>query len=209
MKQMKLIKVPRTFGIRFLTAALLVIGYWSLLIGNCSLAMAQVAIGSESVTEGALLDLSQGSGGLLLPRVQIDTISAGSPLLKPGMLVYNTGDNTVYTYTGSGDETGGEIVTAWAKGGASTASEIGLSNVDDTSDMDKPVSKATQDSLDLKANAADVYTQTNMDEFLALKANITDMNDSLALKAYITYVNEYLALKANITDMNDSLDLKE
>lgn len=37
--------------------------------------------------------------------------------------------------------------------------DVGLDNVDNTSDADKPVSTAQQAALDLKANAADVYTK--------------------------------------------------
>ena len=37
-----------------------------------------------------------------------------------------------------------------------TKSDVGLSNVDNTSDADKPISAATQSALDLKANDADI-----------------------------------------------------
>jgi hypothetical protein len=49
-----------------------------------------------------------------------------------------------------------------------TKSMVGLSNVDNTSDVDKPVSTATQTALDLKANSTDVTSS------LALKANINN-----------------------------------
>lgn len=39
-------------------------------------------------------------------------------------------------------------------------SDVGLSNVDNTSDINKPISTATQTALNLKANSADVYTKT-------------------------------------------------
>ena len=42
-------------------------------------------------------------------------------------------------------------------------SEVGLGNVDNTSDADKPVSNATQQALNLKANASDVYTKSETD----------------------------------------------
>jgi hypothetical protein len=45
-------------------------------------------------------------------------------------------------------------------------SDLGLSNVDNTSDANKPISSATQTALNLKAVAADVNTA------LALKANM-------------------------------------
>ena len=41
-----------------------------------------------------------------------------------------------------------------------TAEQVGLGNVDNTSDADKPVSTAQQAALDLKANATDVYTKS-------------------------------------------------
>jgi hypothetical protein len=50
-----------------------------------------------------------------------------------------------------------------------TKAMVGLGNVDNTSDIDKPISTATQAALDLKANATDVITA------LALKANATDV----------------------------------
>ena len=70
-----------------------------------------------------------------------------------------------------------------------TKAMVGLANVDNTSDINKPVSTATQAALDLKANATDVTTA------LALKANATDVTTALALKA-------------NATDVNTALDLK-
>ncbi|MDR0833311.1 MAG: Ig-like domain-containing protein [Candidatus Symbiothrix sp.] len=71
---------------------------------------AQVAIGSatDSITPGALLDLSQATdaGGLLLPQIEsADTLI--EELRKPGMLVYNKTDGKVYTYTGSFWSAGG------------------------------------------------------------------------------------------------------
>lgn len=42
------------------------------------------------------------------------------------------------------------------KAGAVTKADVGLSNVDNTSDTSKPISTATQAALDLKANASDV-----------------------------------------------------
>ncbi len=52
--------------------------------------------------------------------------------------------------------------------GGITKSMVGLANADNTSDVNKPISTATQTALDLKANTADVTTS------LALKANINN-----------------------------------
>jgi len=57
-----------------------------------------------------------------------------------------------------------------------TKAMVGLGNVDNTSDLDKPVSTATKTALDLKANTADVNIS------LALKANATDVTAGLATK---------------------------
>ena len=83
-----------------------------------------------------------------------------------------------------------------------TKAMVGLANADNTSDLDKPISTATQAALDLKANAADVTTS------LALKANTADVNTALALKANEADVTTSLALKANAADVTTALDLK-
>ena len=44
-----------------------------------------------------------------------------------------------------------------------TKDMIGLGNVDDTADADKPVSTATQNSLDAKADKANTYTKGDVD----------------------------------------------
>ena len=90
--------------------------------------------------------------------------------------------------------------------GATTAADaranLGLDQVNNTSDAAKPVSTATQTALNLKANASDVTSS------LALKANTADMTAALALKANTADVNAGLALKANATDVTSALDLK-
>jgi len=96
-----------------------------------------------------------------------------------------------------------------------TKAMVGLSNADNTSDIDKPISTATQAALDLKANATDVTTALNLkantadvNTALALKANAADVTTSLALKANATDVTTALALKANAADVTTALDLK-
>ncbi|MDR0834772.1 MAG: hypothetical protein LBN93_11450 [Candidatus Symbiothrix sp.] len=71
-----------------------------LVAGNWTQATAQIAVGSvnDSITPGALLDLSQGAGGLLLPKVTAEQMSDNPDLLQPGMMVFNTDDRKVYTY---------------------------------------------------------------------------------------------------------------
>jgi hypothetical protein len=80
--------------------------------------------------------------------------------------------------------------------------DIGLGNVDNTSDADKPISDAAQDALDDKADSAYV------DEVLDSKADITYVDAELAEKADITYVNAELAKKADVTYVNSELAKK-
>ncbi len=56
-----------------------------------------------------------------------------------------------------------------------SASKVGLGNVDNTSDVAKPISTATQTALDLKASIASVNLKANAID-LALKADISDVN---------------------------------
>ena len=55
-------------------------------------------------------------------------------------------------------------------------SSIGLSNVDNTSDLQKPISTTTQLALDTKANSSDV------NKALSLKINSDDLNNGLSTK---------------------------
>lgn len=59
-----------------------------------------------------------------------------------------------------------------------TATQLGLGNVNNTSDIDKPVSTAMQTALNTKANTTDVYSKNEVDTALGSKQNvITDLAD--------------------------------
>jgi hypothetical protein len=76
------------------------------------------------------------------------------------------------------DETGtGSLVLASSPTFTGTVAGIdktmvGLANVDNTTDALKPISTATQDALDLKANVADVTTTADLNTALDLKADL-------------------------------------
>lgn len=57
-----------------------------------------------------------------------------------------------------------------------TKSQVGLGNVDNTSDANKPVSTATQTALDLKADKSTTYTKTEVDTALSGKASLSGGN---------------------------------
>lgn len=57
-----------------------------------------------------------------------------------------------------------------------TKAQVGLGNVDNTSDLNKPISTATQTALDLKADKSTTYTKTETDTLLGAKQDtISDL----------------------------------
>ncbi len=96
---------------------------------------------------------------------------------------------------------GGVLGIAGGGTGATTVADarlnLGLDQVNNTSDAAKPVSTATQTALNLKANAADVTSG------LALKANTADMTAALAAKADTGTIKTFVVTQvaaANIPD---------
>jgi hypothetical protein len=89
-----------------------------------------------------------------------------------------------------------------------------LNNVNNTLDLNKPISTLTQTALDLKLNATDTskYTkQTYTDSALLTKLKISDtatMLSSRIARDTLSLSNR-INLKANISDVTTSLSLKE
>ena len=67
-----------------------------------------------------------------------------------------------------------------------TKAQVGLGNVDNTSDANKPISTATQAALNLKANSADVYNKSQVDTELAKKLDSTTASSTYATKTELT-----------------------
>ena len=77
---------------------------------------------------------------------------------------------------------------------AVTKAQVGLGNVDNTSDANKPISTATQTALDLKANQATTYTKTEVDDKLDDKLNVSTASSTYAT---ITNLNTHVNNKSN------------
>lgn len=71
-----------------------------------------------------------------------------------------------------------------------TKAQVGLGNVDNTTDLNKPVSIAQQNTLNTKADKVNTYTKAEVDTKLATKANTIDVNTKLATKADISYTDQ-------------------
>ena len=74
-----------------------------------------------------------------------------------------------------------------------TKTQIGLENVDNTSDLDKPISNATQSALDLKANSSDLsnyLTTSNAQNTYALKTDIENKVSSIQVTNILQITEE-------------------
>lgn len=93
---------------------------------------------------------------------------------------------------------------------ALTKSDLGLANVDNTGDINKPVSTATQIALDFKANlASPTFSGTvgGITKAMVGLGNVDNTTD--AAKPISTATQTALNLKANAADVTTSLTLKE
>jgi hypothetical protein len=108
---------------------------------------------------------------------------------------------------------------------AGLKTELTLNNVNNTTDLTKPISTLTQIALDLKLNAADTikYTkQTYSDSALLTKLKISDtaamlssriardtlsLSNRINIKVSTTDVTSGLALKENISNKSTAVDL--
>ena len=75
-----------------------------------------------------------------------------------------------------------------------TKAQVGLGNVDNTSDLNKPISTATQDALNLKADKSTTYTKTQVDDALDLKLDKTEASSTYAT---ITNLNAHTSNTSN------------
>ena len=112
-----------------------------------------------------------GSGGYTLPPATADTL--GGVMIWENINVSDSGTISVdlSAYLKS-DE-----ISDWAKAKskpAYTASEIGLGNVDNTADIDKPISTATQTALDGKADTGHTHTVSDITDMPAYLTQETD-----------------------------------
>ena len=127
--------------------------------------------------------------------------------------------NPYAIYAETAGKLSGTLGIAAGGTGATTAvaarTNLGLGNVDNTADVNKPISTATQSALATKANVDEVNTvlatKANANEVataLATKANASDVTTSLATKANASEVTTALATKANANEVSTALATK-
>lgn len=87
---------------------------------------------------------------------------------------------------------------------------VGLGNVNNTTDLDKPISTATQTALELKATNTDLTLKANTSD-LALKADITDLNlkAPIASPAFTGNVSGITPTMVGLENVNNTTDLSK
>ena len=105
---------------------------------------------------------------------------------RTGKIFYDKPINGIdeITNLGGGGGGGGAVDSVAGKTGAVTLdkADVGLDQVDNTSDADKPVSTATQTALDAKADTTALAAKADTTA-LAAKADTTTVNTALSTKA--------------------------
>lgn len=88
-----------------------------------------------------------------------------------------TGDGTVSSPMGvtPGTYADASHVSDTSNPHSVTASQVGLGNVDDTADLDKPISTATQAALDNKSNIGHGHTASDISDFDTEVSNNADV----------------------------------
>ncbi len=169
--------------------------------------MAQVKIGSNptNLNPNSVLEIESTNKGMLLPRLALTGTSSATPLNAhvAGMVVFNTattGDvfpgfyfNDGSKWVRTADETTKEptitagTLTQYWRGDKSwqtlDKAAVGLANVDNTTDANKPISTATQTALNLKAPLA---APTFTGDAKAETATAGDNDTSIATTAFVT-----------------------
>ncbi len=116
----------------------------------------------------------QGETGVGISSIDFTSSTGGA-----GAGVAGETDTYTITYTDSSTSTFNVV-----NGAIPTASDIGLGNVDNTADMDKPISTATQTALNLKANTVDVNTSLNTKiNKSSIVSTLTSTDDNSVLAA--------------------------
>jgi hypothetical protein len=107
--------------------------------------------------------------------------------------------------TAAGSAADGKISTAVA---ALTKTSVGLANVDNTADADKPVSTATQTALDLKANlAGPTFTGTVTTDDLIVEGDFTVTGTTTTINTTDLSITDPLIYLASNQYTEDVLDV--
>jgi hypothetical protein len=156
----------------------------------------------------AVLELESTTKGFLPPRLSITQQTALGTSLPQGLLIYvidgahegiQLWDGTKWIYyvdTAALDlKANTSSPTFTGTVGGITATMVGLGNVNNTSDLSKPISTLTQAALDLKEDKINKITDINSDP-----TSITKYPSVSAVKNYVDSYNPIHSIKTIETD---------
>jgi len=155
-----------------------------------------------SLVAGTGVTLSNNSGEGATPTVAVDTtvIQARVANISDIEIGYLDGvTSAIQTQINSKAPTDSPTFTGTVSG--VTKGHVGLGNVDNTSDADKPVSTATQTALDLKSNlASPTFTGTVTTNNLVVSGNLTVSGTTTSLNTEtVTIDDNIIVLNNNAT----------
>ncbi|MHA8067553.1 hypothetical protein V7S76_12845, partial [Aquirufa sp. ROCK2-A2] len=150
-----------------------------------------------SISLAAKADTSSVNTALALKASLASPAFTGTPTLPTGTtaVTQSAGDNSTKLATTF-------YVDRSVAAGAPDATNSSLGKIQLAGDLAGTAASPTVPALSLKADTSSVNTA------LALKANASDVSNSLAAKADTSSVNTALALKANASDVSNSLAAK-
>jgi hypothetical protein len=156
------------------------------------------------INSKTVLELESTTKGFLPPRLSVIQQTALGTTLPQGLLIYVIdgahegiqlwdGTKWVYYVDTAALELKANIASPTFTGtvGGITASMVGLGNVNNTSDLSKPVSNATQNALNLKEDKINKITDINSDPTSDIKYP--------SVSAVKNYVDSYIQVSRIIT----------
>ncbi len=129
---------------------------------------------SPEIASAAITDAKVASG-ISPTKVGLGNVNNTSDLLKPISTATQTALDTKASNSSLALKAPIDSPTFTGSVSGISKTMVSLGNVDDTTDLLKPISTATQTALDLKATITALNLKANTTE-VALKANITDVN---------------------------------
>jgi hypothetical protein len=164
-------------------------------------AIASDAVNAASIADGVITE------PLLSTAVQTKLNAAGTPdwntiTNKPAVIAAGADQASARTAIGAGTSNlviGTSNTTAKAGDYAPTKSDVGLGNVDNTSDANKPISTATQTALSGKAATSHTHTASQISDSTATGRSVLVAADAAAARTAIGAGTSNLAIGASST----------
>ncbi len=133
--------------------------------------------GEEWEALGAVIDLSAYLTSLSVAGLTLDsthtTITSAQLLSALGVYTSSQVDTALSGKVNTTTKVNGHALSSDV---TVTKGDVGLGNVDNTSDANKPVSTATQTALNSKADQSTTYTKTEVDNLLASSGSVDTVN---------------------------------